>query len=102
MLWVRNAPLRFRPFTPLSEIYSKYLESPGTKAYSVEEARKLFRKFRSIEIRTVLTHGDLLTSQAGRRYGGALLEVARRIWPRGVIKNAFPRSGLFMLITATK
>jgi SAM-dependent methyltransferase len=102
MLWVRYALLRLRLFTPLREIYAKYLESPGTKAYSVEEARRLFQNFRSVEIRTVLTHGDLLSSQAGQRHGGILLDVARRVWPRWLIKRLFPRNGLFMLITAIK
>lgn len=102
MLWLRYALLRLRPFTPLSDIYASHLESPGTKAYSVAEARRLFRNFRSVDIRTVLTHGDLLSSQAGQRHGGILLYVARRVWPRGLIKRFFPRNGLFMLITAMK
>lgn len=102
ILWVRYALLLLRPLTSLSEIYAKYLQGPGTKAYSVAEARRLFQNFRSVEIRTVLTHGDLLSSQAGQRHGGLLLEVARRVWPRGLIKNLFPRNGLFMLITAVK
>jgi ubiquinone/menaquinone biosynthesis C-methylase UbiE len=102
MLWVRYALLRLRPFASVSEIYAKYLQGPGTKAYSVAEARRLFQNFRSVEIRTVLTHGDLLSSQAGQRHGGILLEVARRVWPCWLIKNLFPRNGLYMLITATK
>ena len=102
MLWLRYALLRLRPFTSLSDIYASHLESPGTKAYSVAEARSLFRNFRSVDIRTVLTHGDLLSSQAGQRHGGILLHVARRVWPRGLIKLFFPRNGLFMLITAMK
>ncbi len=102
MLWVRYALLRLRPFTSLSEIYAKYLESPGTKAYSVAEARRLFENFRSVEIRTVLSHGDLLSSLAGQRHRGILLEVARRVWPRWLIKKLFPRNGLFMMITAIK
>ncbi|MEP7245911.1 MAG: class I SAM-dependent methyltransferase, partial [Gammaproteobacteria bacterium] len=35
MLWMRYALLRLRPWTSLAHIYSRYLESPGTKAYSV-------------------------------------------------------------------
>lgn len=102
MLWMRYALLRLHPFTSLSEVYSKYLESPGTKAYSVSEARRLFQQFRSVDIHTVLTHGDLLSSQAGQRHNGTYLEMARKIWPRGLIKSLFPKNGLFMLITATK
>lgn len=79
-----------------------YLESPGTKAYSVAEARALFADFSDVQIRTVLTHGDLLESGAGQRHRGALLTVARRVWPRGVIRRVLPGAGLFMLIQAVK
>ena len=102
MLWARYALLGLRPFTSLRDIYARHLESPGTKAYSVEEARRLFHHFRSVDIRTVLTHGDILSSQAGQRHNGLLLEVARKVWPRWLIQRLFPRNGLFMLITATK
>lgn len=102
MLWTRYALLRMRPFTTLAEIYSRYLESPGTKAYSIAEARRLFSAFREVDIRTVLTHGDLLESGAGQRHQGGLLNLARRIWPRALLKRFFPTLGLFMLIEARK
>lgn len=102
MLWLRYALLRLRPFTPLREIYAKYLESPGTKAYTVDEARALFRGFSRVSIRTVLTHGDLLSSAAGQRHQGPLLSIARVVWPRWLIRHLFPKFGLFMLITAEK
>jgi SAM-dependent methyltransferase len=102
MLWLRYALLRFRPFTSMAEIYSRYLESPGTKAYTVAEARKLFDAFSRVEIRTVLTHGDLLESGAGQRHGGGLLTFARSVWPRWLIRRIAPGAGLFMLITAQK
>jgi ubiquinone/menaquinone biosynthesis C-methylase UbiE len=102
MLWVRYALLRGRMLTSLGEIYAKYLESPGTKAYTVSEARELFRAFGGVKIDTVLTHGDLLSSSAGRRHQGALLSVARVVWPRWLIRRLFPKLGLFMLITAVK
>ena len=82
MLWVRYALLRLRPFTSLKEIYARYLESPGTKAYTVVEARQLFSAFSEVTIRTILTHGDLLESEAGQRHAGIMLSIARRIWPR--------------------
>lgn len=102
MLWMRYALLRFRPFTPLAEIYARYLESPGTKAYSVAEARRMFGQFGRVSIETVLTHGDLLSSQAGQRHQGLWLNVARRVWPRWLIRKVAPNSGLFMLIRAVK
>jgi len=98
MLWLRYGLLRFRPFTSLQNLYATHLESPGTKAYSVSEAHRLFRDFSDVRIRTVLSHGDLLESDAGQRHKGIALELAKRIWPRRIIRRFFPNAGLFMLI----
>lgn len=102
MLWVRYALLELKPWLSLRAIYARYLESPGTKAYSIREARALFADFREVRITTVLTHGDLLESAAGQRHHGALLTLARRVWPRGLIRRLLPNAGLFMLIAAHK
>lgn len=102
MLWARYAALTFRPWLTLSQVYAQYLESPGTKAYSIEEARQLFSAFRNVRIRTVLTHGDLLESEAGQRHRGPLLTIARKVWPRALIRKFLPGAGLFMLIEAEK
>ena len=102
MLWFRYALLSGKPLTSLDAIYAKWLESPGTKAYSESDARVLFRKFNEVSIQIQLSHGDLLTSQAGQRHQGSLLNIARLIWPRWLITKACRRNGLFMLIDATK
>ena len=102
MLWVRYALLRLRPWTSLSSIYSRYLESPGTKAYSIAEARRLCSMFKEVKIHIELSHGDLLSSGAGQRHQGALLKVARALWPRPLIRTLFKNHGLFMLIEARK
>ncbi len=102
MLWVRYALLRLRPWVSLSEVYARHLESPGTKAYTRSGARSLMRDFTKVSIRTVLTHGDLLSSEAGQRHRGRLLDLARAIWPRRLIRALFPGCGLFMLIRAVK
>jgi hypothetical protein len=102
MLWVRYALLGLRPWMSLAAIYARYLESPGTKAYSVAGARRLFGAFSAVEIQTQLTHGDLLESAAGQRHRGAFLSLARRIWPRAALRRFAAGHGLFMLICATK
>ena len=102
MLWIRYALLRLRPWMTLPEVYARYLESPGTKAYAVSEARLMFGAFKSVQIRTCLTHGDLLESAAGQRHGGALLSLARMIWPRRLLRRFARAHGLFMLISAVK
>jgi SAM-dependent methyltransferase len=102
MLWVRYALLRLRPWMTLTDVYASYLESPGTKAYSVRAAKRLFARFSTVQICTVLTHGDLLESVAGQRHRGAFLSIARWIWPRGLLRRFAAGHGLFMLISATK
>ena len=102
MLWLRYALIGMKPWLSLKYIYVHHLESPGTKAYSVEEARMLFSAFSMVEIDTVLTHSDLLESDAGQQHQGVLLTIGRKIWPRWFIRRFFPKAGLFMLITATK
>jgi len=103
MLWTRYGLFRLRPWTSMAEIYSRFLESPGTKAYTPSAARiVLLSGFADVQINTVLTHGDLLESGAGQRHRGVLLDTARRIWPRWLIRRLAPGMGLFMLITARK
>lgn len=102
MLWLRYALLRARPFTSLDEIYARHLESPGTKAYSIDDARRLMSRFEDVRVKTHLTHGDLLTSEAGQRHRGALLTTAKKLWPRRAIRTFFPSHGLFMTIDARK
>ena len=102
MLWLRYGLLAGRPWRSWADIYAHHLESPGTKAYTVAEARQLCARFSHCKISTVLTHGDLLTSEAGQRHRGLLLTVARKIWPRWLIRRFFPSKGLFMLITVVK
>jgi SAM-dependent methyltransferase len=102
MLWIRYALLGFRPWVSLTKIYAEYLESPGTKAYSIAAAQLLFSAFSEVKIHTVLTHGDLLDSSAGQRHQGRLLSLAKKIWPRAFMKRFFSTLGLFMLIEARK
>lgn len=102
MLWVRYALLAGRPWRNLSSIYSMQLESPGTKAYSIEEARQLFSSFADVKISIRMSHGDLLESNAGQRHRGVALTLAKKLWPRWFIRRFLPNAGLLMLIDACK
>lgn len=102
MLWIRYGLLSGRPFESLDAIYGKHLESPGTKAYSVESARKLFAMFSKVTISVQLSPGDTLSGAAGQSHEGSAIEFARRIWPRSLIKRYFRSFGLFLLIEAVK
>jgi len=102
MLWTRYGLLRLKPWISLREVYDKHLESPGTKTYTIDEAKGLMRGFEGVQINTVLTHGDLLSSSAGQRHRGPLLSIARAIWPRWLIRRVLPGHGLFMMMKGRK
>jgi ubiquinone/menaquinone biosynthesis C-methylase UbiE len=102
MLWARYGLMAMRPGRSMREIYANYLESPGTKAFSVAEARTMFGEFAKTEIKTILGPGDLLEGAVGQRHGGAMLSIAKWLWPRWFIRRFLSGFGLGMLITATK
>jgi ubiquinone/menaquinone biosynthesis C-methylase UbiE len=102
MLWVRYALLAGRPFRSLEYIYAHHLESPGTKAFSVSEAKQMCKQFKSCKISRWLGFGDLLQGEVGQRHKGFLLSTAKALWPRWLIKRLFPHSGLGMFIEVVK
>lgn len=102
MLWLRYGLLAGKPFTRMAEIYARHLESPGTKAYSVAEARALFAPFATVRVAVRLNHGDLLMGAVGQRHRGALLAAAKALWPRPLIRALLPGHGLYLLIEARK
>jgi ubiquinone/menaquinone biosynthesis C-methylase UbiE len=102
LLWTRYALLAGRPRRSLDEIYAAHLESPGTKAYTPAEARALFAGFRSVRTDVKLSNGDLLEGAAGQRHEGAALGLARRVWPRALVRRSLGDRGLFLLVSATK
>jgi SAM-dependent methyltransferase len=102
MLWVRYGFLIGRPFRSLDDIYRTHLESPGTKAYTIAEARELFLRFSKVNICLQLGLGDLLLGAVGQRHRGWLLNLAKKLWPRWLFRILFRGHGLFMLIEAKK
>jgi SAM-dependent methyltransferase len=104
MLWGRYGLLRGRPGISLTEIYSRYLESPGTKAYTRADAEALCLQagLTSPVIRIQLNHGDLLEGAVGQRHGGTLLDAAKTLWPRRLLRRLAPFLGLYLLIEARK
>ncbi len=51
--------LKGRPLRRIAEIIATHLESPGTKAYTVREARGLFPSLEDVSITSVVTPYDL-------------------------------------------
>lgn len=102
LLWTRYALLAGRPGRSLADVYAEHLESPGTKAYTPEEAVRLFAGFRQVRTRVELSVGDLMQGVAGQRHQGGLLSLARALWPRPLVKRLLGSRGLFLMIEAVK
>lgn len=102
LLWAVHGAARLRPWlTPRRAIYD-HLESPGTKAYTLAEARELLADFAEVKLSTALLAGDLLAMKPSDRYRGLLARVAWKLYPRGLIRRFGERLGLGLLITARK
>lgn len=94
-LWLRYALMRGRVGRSLSSVLAEHMESPGTQAFSTEEARAMLagQPVRDVRIRTVLTRDD--------RLAAARLRPLRWIGDRiaGLLGD---RAGWFMLIDFTR
>jgi hypothetical protein len=86
-------------------VIGREYESPGTKVFTVPQARALVcRYFRpeTVEIHTYLGSGDLLTQRSGH-YSGPLWTAVQTVYPRWFVKKVLGhRLGTAMTIQATK
>ena len=57
-LWIRFALLGGRPWRNLKEMVANHMESPGTKAYTEPELRRLFSAFSGVETEHWVTPYD--------------------------------------------
>jgi len=102
LLWTVHCLLKLRPWRSPRWAVANYLESPGTKVYTVREARALFGAFSTVRVRTVLGTGDLLLMRRSEKYSSTLARLAWRLYPRWAIRLAGDRFGLGLLIEAVK
>ena len=101
MLWARYGLATGHPTRSLTEVYARHLESPGTKGYTIAEARSLVAPFGACKIRSAVSFGDLLLGEVGQQHVGIRLTLAKRFWPRPFIRR-LPMLGLLLLIEARK
>lgn len=102
ILWTRYALLAKHPRRTLKDVYAHHLESPGTQASTVDEAKTLAAGFSTVSAWPQLSFGDLMQGQVGQQHGGRALDVAKKEWPRALIQRALPWAGLMLLIEAHK
>jgi SAM-dependent methyltransferase len=102
LLWAVHGAAKLRPWlTPRQAIF-EHLESPGTKAYTLAEARRLLADFADVELSVELQPGDLLAMTPSDKYKGPFARLAWALYPRWFIRRFGRRFGLALMITARK
>lgn len=102
MVWGVQSVAKGRPWESPRQAVFDHLESPGTKVYTVAEARTLFRDFARVDVRPQLAHGDLLLMRPAEKYRRWYYDLAWRLYPRPLIRATGDRFGTALLIEATK
>jgi ubiquinone/menaquinone biosynthesis C-methylase UbiE len=104
MLYLQHGLGRGNLNMTMKEAIFSHLESPGTKAYSLKEARHLLDKagFSGIEVSAKLSLGDLLTLKPSKKYSSPIYKLIWRIYPRRLVRLLGDRYGLGLLIKAHK
>ncbi len=62
--WALHAALKGRPWRSLREVIGEHIESTGTQAYRIGEARRLFTGLEELEVKPVVTPYDLRVSRS--------------------------------------
>ncbi len=100
----RAAKMRsIKSFSPRLAMFES-LESPGTKAYTIAEAKELVKQAGYSQVRTdtKLGPGDLLTIRPSARYASRRFSLLWKLYPRPIVRALGDRFGLNLLIIARK
>jgi len=104
MLYLRCGLARGKPRMTMKEAIFRDLESPGTKAYTLEEARDLLNQagFQNINAFAKLGPGDLLNIKPSAKYNSLTYKLIWRVYPRWLVHLIGDNYGLELLIDARK
>ena len=100
MLYIYKGIFKFNFFTSQKELIAKYLESPGTKAYSKREIFKILESFgfTNIKIKKQIGNGDMLLFPPSHKFNNnQFFKFISKIYPRFLVKK-LNFLGLFYLI----
>jgi SAM-dependent methyltransferase len=102
LLWGRYAILAGQWGRSVEDVVAVQNESPGTRVYARDGVEQLFTGFSSVDIRPLLSHGDLLEGDVGARHRGVALTLAKTLWPRQLVRRLPPWFGSCWVIDAIK
>jgi SAM-dependent methyltransferase len=84
-LWVRHALLKGRPWRSPRWAVWHFIESPGTKCYTVPQIRALMEAFRDVSVRLECLGFDMPPFDPSRDSLATLGGLARRLYPRRLV-----------------
>jgi len=99
MLWLRYGIWKGQS---VRRCVYEHLESPGTKAFSMNEVLSMMSSFENVAVEQVFSPGDLLLNKPSTKFQGRFYSLAWKLFPRSVVRRFGKRWGLFLLITANK
>lgn len=104
MLYLRCGLTRGKLGMTMKEAIYADLESPGTKAYTFEEARHLVAHtgFEKVNVTAKLSPGDLLAIKPSEKFESLFFRVIWRVYPRWLVRFLGDTYGLDLLIEAKK
>ena len=104
MLYFRYGLARGKFSLTMKEAIFADMESPGTKAYTVDEAQTLLVEtgFEKITASPKLAPGDLLTIKPSKKYSAPFYRLIWEVYPRWFVRLMGDRFGLGLLIEAKK
>jgi len=104
MLYLRCGLARRKLRMSMKEAIFSDLESPGTKAYTLEEAKEMVAQsgFEKIHVFPKLGPGDLLNIKPSENYQAPIYKLLWRIYPRWLVRLIGDNYGLELLIDARK
>ena len=104
MLWIRHALLRAWPFVSVRSVVFDHLESPGTKVYTIPEAKRMLSEvgFQSITCQTRLGPGDLLLIEPSSKYQHPIYRFIWAAYPGWLVRKLGDRFGLHLCMEAKK
>ena len=102
LLWGVHCAAKGKPWLGPRWATYHFLESPGTKSYTLDELDKLLSAFTNRRYEIVFLGGDLLTFRPAAKYQSPLHQLAWRVYPRGLVQRFGKRWGHGTLIDAVR
>ncbi len=102
LLWAVHGLGKGKPWLSPRQAVYEYLESPGTKSYTLKELDVLLADFADRRYRTELLGGDLLSFRPSDKYRASWHKLAWQVFPTRLVKRFGRRLGHAVLIEARK